>query len=417
MASVCTSEYNKESMFRSMTNGTPPVAPTSLSGSSGIKCLWDSRLRTRRSASLNSISCNEENVTVNTAETQRHTPSPSATIMSSTPRRSTEERTVSVKQTTPPSTGAASSSSSNGGLTESPSARARASSLVHFRSTSHHSSTRRRGSVASSRSTSPEDEESTAPKSRRLSRHSSSPAVHNDPVVKPLFRNSLLQDFEPHEARPALTVVFDLDETLVSNRNHNLPQAVLRPYCLHVLNALRHMKNLEIVLWTASTKETASGVVEQLHESGAIFDDVIFRSDLWFTEPVHTKDLRLLGRDMDRVVIIDNAANCCKLNRTNAILIEDFHGFRHEEDAALVNVYYMVESLLKMAKEGVPVREGLQRLVAEGHLCRSVVFGLPETWKFLPLAEIPPLKLPPIGRFVKSNTTPPSRSIMKYWSY
>ncbi|EPY35828.1 hypothetical protein STCU_00891 [Strigomonas culicis] len=177
------------------------------------------------------------------------------------------------------------------------------------------------------------------------------------------------------------------------------------------------MKNLEIVLWTASTKETASCVVEQLHESGLVFDDTIFRSKLWFTEPVHSKDLRLLGRDMDRVVLVDNSANCCKLNPLNAILIEDFHGFRHEEDAALVNVYYMVEALIKFAEEGTSVQEGLQRLAMEGHLCRTITYPMPEMWRNLPLSEIPPLKVPPHGKFVRANTAPPSRSIMKYWSY
>ena len=62
---------------------------------------------------------------------------------------------------------------------------------------------------------------------------------------KPLFQRYLLQEVE---TRPHLTVVLDLDETLVSNRRADLSYAILRPYVLHVLHALRHMKNLEIVL-------------------------------------------------------------------------------------------------------------------------------------------------------------------------
>eukprot|EP00331_Platyophrya_macrostoma_P009834 CAMPEP_0176419878 /NCGR_PEP_ID=MMETSP0127-20121128/8298_1 /TAXON_ID=938130 /ORGANISM="Platyophrya macrostoma, Strain WH" /LENGTH=386 /DNA_ID=CAMNT_0017800417 /DNA_START=396 /DNA_END=1556 /DNA_ORIENTATION=+ len=226
----------------------------------------------------------------------------------------------------------------------------------------------------------------------------------------------LLRDIEPHQSKPLLTVVFDLDETLVSNRRADLAQAILRPYALHVLNALRHMANLEVVMWTASTRETGAPVVEQLSMGGLVFDDVVFRSDAWFTEPIHTKDLRLLGRDLDRVVIFDNAPSCCKLNAHNSVIVEDFHGLRTENDAALVNCYYIIESLLKQAGEGTPVREGLQRLLSEGHLCRPVVYQLPDTWSKVNLRDVPPIRIPPHGKYVRAHTLPPNAQTMKHWT-
>ncbi|CCW62478.1 unnamed protein product [Phytomonas sp. EM1] len=241
--------------------------------------------------------------------------------------------------------------------------------------------------------------------------------VESPRVCKPLFSAFLLQGFDPDEALPALTLVLDLDETLVCNRSPHAQRPILRPYALHMLNALRHMVDLEIVLWTASTKETATRVVQRLHSNGIIFDDVIFRNNLWFTEPVYTKDLRLLGRDMDKVVIVDNAANSCKLNPRNALLIEDFHGHRDAEDAALVNVYYAVDALLRMAKDGISVRDGLTKLAETGLLCHEISIPIPPTWKNMPLSSISPIKLPPFGKFVKSNTKPPSRSIMGYWTF
>ncbi|KPI88916.1 hypothetical protein ABL78_1961 [Leptomonas seymouri] len=235
-------------------------------------------------------------------------------------------------------------------------------------------------------------------------------------TAKPLFPNTLLTDVQD-EGR-LLTLVLDLDETLVSNRDTRRSGAVLRPYCLHVLNALRHMKELEIVLWTASTKETASPVVEQLHQTGIIFDDIIYRNNLWFTQPIHTKDLKLLGRDMDRVLIVDNSVGCCKMHPRNSLLVEDFHGVRRRTDAALVNVYYVVDALLRMLRErDMSVSEGLRCLMAEGQLCHTVSYDLPEFFKNIPLMAVPELKRPPIGRFVRANTTPPNTSIMQHWVY
>ena len=245
-------------------------------------------------------------------------------------------------------------------------------------------------------------------------------AVKLQPFVTPqksLFQRYLLRDIESYAEKPHVTIILDLDETLVSNRRVDLQHAILRPYVLHFLNAIRQMKNIEIVLWTASTKETGAPVVEQLHCTGVIFDDVIFRSDLWFTEPIHTKDLRLLGRDMDRVVVFDNAPNCCKLNSHNAVLVEDFLGNRCESDATLVNAYYVVEALSKGCAQGRGVKETLGRLEGEGHLCRAVHYALPEAWNNVNLRDMAPLKIPPHGKYLRVLSTPPSASTMQHWTY
>ncbi|ESL12223.1 hypothetical protein TRSC58_00013 [Trypanosoma rangeli SC58] len=235
-------------------------------------------------------------------------------------------------------------------------------------------------------------------------------------LAKPLFQNFLLPQVEAHETCPTLTVVLDLDETLVSNRNGAFLAAILRPYCLHFLNALRHMKGLEVVLWTASTKETALPVVEQLSQSGLVFDEVIYRNDMWFTEPLHTKDLRLLGRDMDRLLIVDNAANCCKLNPRNSVLADDFYGCRSEEDATLVNIYYIIERVLRGCQDDVPASDTLLRLATDGQLCSAFVLTLPHAWKSLPLRDIAPLKIPPHGRFTRAHRQPLGEAVMRHWT-
>ena len=121
-----------------------------------------------------------------------------------------------------------------------------------------------------------------------------------------------------------LTVVFDLDETLVSNRRPGSAPAIARHYLKHMCRLLEGL--VEVVLWTASTEETGRPVVRQIDPTGTFFHHVVFRNNKWFTDGVHTKDLTLLGRDMDRVLIVENTPNCCKLNPQNAIMVEDFVG-------------------------------------------------------------------------------------------
>ena len=121
-----------------------------------------------------------------------------------------------------------------------------------------------------------------------------------------------------------LTVVFDLDETLVSNRRPGLSSATPRHYLMHMFHILRELA--EIVLWTASTEETGKHVLHQIDPKGEFFHHIIYRNSDWFTEGTHTKDLTLLGRSMDKVIIVENTPNCCKFNQQNAIMVEDFTG-------------------------------------------------------------------------------------------
>lgn len=129
-------------------------------------------------------------------------------------------------------------------------------------------------------------------------------------------------------SRDYRTIVFDLDETLCSNRGPG--KAILRPGALDMLKSLRALSTaerpIEIVLWTASVESLARVVLARLDPTGTIFTHLIFRDRRWFKETGYTKDLRLLGRDMERVVIIENSPMSVTLNRQQSILVRDFMG-------------------------------------------------------------------------------------------
>lgn len=199
-----------------------------------------------------------------------------------------------------------------------------------------------------------------------------------------------------------LTVVFDLDETLICNRQVN--RVIPRPYYHAVLQGLRSKPDVELVLWTASTIEIVNRVMDEVHEGAeSVFDHIIARNDQWFTQPTHTKDLRLLGRDMNRVVIIENSINCCKLNPLNSILVENFFG--NDTDASLVNVYYMLEATLHLISDKVTVAACLKTLAKEHLLCNWFELELPIAWKRVDKHMIPAHRYPPSGRFIKALTT------------
>ncbi|KAH8607158.1 putative NLI interacting factor like phosphatase [Trypanosoma vivax] len=187
------------------------------------------------------------------------------------------------------------------------------------------------------------------------------------------------------------TVVFDLDETLCNNRLNG--PALLRPGAVELLKKLRclfprHSKqkgtvaanafdhvpasgdtngnacsemgsaagtrpildegtvlHLEIITWTASVEAVARPVIARLDPNGTIFDDVIYRDVRWYNENCYTKDLRRLGRRLDRSVIVENSPMCVVLNRSNAILVNDF--VRNRLDRQLYAVFVVLQEWLE----------------------------------------------------------------------
>lgn len=161
------------------------------------------------------------------------------------------------------------------------------------------------------------------------------------------------------DAQPSwVTVVFDLDETLCNNRLAG--RAMLRNGCMELLQALAAVRDdpaancfMEIVLWTASMECVARPVLERMDPDGSIFDHLIFRDRRWYQERSYTKDLKLLGRDLSHVVIIENSPMSVVLNRRHAILVKDFVG------GGPVNYYYGGGPLNTKTSTGSPTDPSL----------------------------------------------------------
>eukprot|EP00755_Sulcionema_specki_P004517 Sspe_Gene.30256::Locus_14913_Transcript_1_1_Confidence_1.000_Length_1157::g.30256::m.30256/K15731/CTDSP; carboxy-terminal domain RNA polymerase II polypeptide A small phosphatase len=161
----------------------------------------------------------------------------------------------------------------------------------------------------------------------------------------------------------------------------------------------------ECVMWTASTEDTGRPVINQIDPNGQHFQHLIFRNDKWFTEPAHTKDLTLLGRSMDKVLIVENTPNCCKLNPRNSIIVEDFTG-HNMDDVLLGSVSDLIEEAAAAVKRGVSIQNFLAYSAARATHIEECELGLPYAFQRIPYEEamrqirqLDPLMQPPMGNY------------------
>lgn len=145
------------------------------------------------------------------------------------------------------------------------------------------------------------------------------------------------------------TVVFDLDETLVYSRDGPLfarPgfQRLLAFTCLF----------FETVVWTAGTREYAEAVISSIDPRGAI-QHCVYRHDKWYQDD-GPKNLHLLGRNLDDVIMIENNPDSIRGNESNCVLVEDYDG-PAENDLTL---YALQELLEGIARARVPIPQYLK---------------------------------------------------------
>ncbi|KAJ9464531.1 hypothetical protein DIPPA_09991 [Diplonema papillatum] len=117
------------------------------------------------------------------------------------------------------------------------------------------------------------------------------------------------------------TVVFDLDETLIYAREGPL---YARPGLDELFTLCKD--SVEALVWTAGLRAYAQAIIKNIDKLGAV-KYCVYRHAKWFTgQAGYRKDLGVLGRDLERTIIIENTPDCIRGYQQNGILVTDYEG-------------------------------------------------------------------------------------------
>ncbi|WOL17958.1 CTD small phosphatase-like protein 2 isoform X1 [Canna indica] len=205
-------------------------------------------------------------------------------------------------------------------------------------------------------------------------------------AVVPRFRPMLL----PKQTRscPSMTLVLDLDETLVHSTlepcedadftfpvNFNLKEHTIyvrcRPYLKDFLEKVASL--FETIIFTASQSIYAEQLLNVLDPKRKLFRHRVYRESCVFVDGNYLKDLSVLGRDLARVIIVDNSPQAFGFQLDNGIPIESW--FDNRKDRELLSLLPFLESLVGVddVRPHIAKRFNLREKVAAAS-CLSIDF-------------------------------------------
>ena len=157
---------------------------------------------------------------------------------------------------------------------------------------------------------------------------------------------------------PKLTLVLDLDETLVHSEMipTSTPNTIFkirlndelyniyvyyRPGLLSFLNSVCDI--YEVVIFTASMKPYAEQVLKALDPSNRL-KYRFYRDCCTEMNGNYIKDLRVLGRDLSQVIIIDNSEVAFSFQPENGILIKSWFSDQTDRELDSIRLFLMTLS-------------------------------------------------------------------------
>ncbi|EPR62486.1 Dullard family phosphatase domain-containing protein [Toxoplasma gondii RUB] len=157
-----------------------------------------------------------------------------------------------------------------------------------------------------------------------------------------------------------MTLVLDMDETLMHcatkplekspaflvrfSDTNVLGHVYVRPYTKIFLDLASQI--CEIVVFTASTQSYADQVLAHLDPDRRLVHHRLYRQHCTMINGGYVKDLRLLGRDISRVVLADNSPISMALQPDNGVLVSSWTS--DDSDSELMDLLVLLQHVAQL---------------------------------------------------------------------
>ena len=167
-------------------------------------------------------------------------------------------------------------------------------------------------------------------------------------------KNKAMPPFIRSQNRKKYTLVLDLEDTIINVKIDSEGRLLcrMRPGLLSFLNGIKPF--YEIVSFTKLSKEYSDKIIEEIQGKKKIFDYNLYREHCTLLGTKFVKDIRKIGRDMKKIVVVDDLAENLRTNGDNGILISPYK-VEDYNDRVLFELKKMLILFFRMRYEDVRI--------------------------------------------------------------
>ena len=157
------------------------------------------------------------------------------------------------------------------------------------------------------------------------------------------------------------SLIMSLEETLINfkmgNSNNNGISGILRfrPGINFFLSEMK--KYYELIVFSLYPQKVGDYLIDSIEKKEKYFDYRFFIQHSVLVDNEFVKDLRRIGRSLDKMIIVDNLPQNYKLNKKNGINIISYW----EENYNDFILGDLAQILINIAKDGGDVRDGIEK--------------------------------------------------------
>jgi Dullard-like phosphatase family protein len=167
------------------------------------------------------------------------------------------------------------------------------------------------------------------------------------------------------------TLILDLDETLIYSQrnisyklkkkeNINKKRIILRPGLREFLKEMK--KIFELIIFSSGTVDYVNPIIEIIESDEKFFDFVLYRNHITLDEDGNNvKNLELIGRNIKKIIIIDDIPRYFKLQKDNGINIKPFLGNIASDKNTLKTLAYILKKIRNDAEGTNDIRVSLKK--------------------------------------------------------
>ena len=142
-----------------------------------------------------------------------------------------------------------------------------------------------------------------------------------DDIILKYKKNKEIPPFIKNKNTKKYTLVLDLEDTLINVRINNDGKVVIRPRpgLIPFLTGVKQY--YEIISFSKLSKNYSTTIIQQIEENRKLFDYNFYREHCSLVGRKFVKDISRIGRDMKKIIMVDDLPENLNVHIDNGILI------------------------------------------------------------------------------------------------